>query len=36
MLLAGTDELGYLLGFGEQIEAFDDRLAEMRPTTAPA
>ena len=34
MLLAGTDELGYLLGFGEQIEAFDDRLAEMRPSTA--
>ncbi len=30
MLLAGTDELGYLLGFREQIEAFDDRLAEMR------
>ena len=36
MLLAGTDELGYLLGFGEQIEAFDDRLAEMRPSTARA
>ena len=34
MLLAGTDELGYLLGFREQIEAFDDRLAEMRPSTA--
>ena len=36
MLLAGTDELGYLLGFKEQIEAFDDRLAEVRPSTAPA
>ena len=36
MLLAGTDELGYLLGFNEQIEAFDDRLAGMRPSTLPA
>ena len=36
MLLAGTDELGYLLGFREQIEVFDDRLTELRPSTASA
>ena len=33
MLLAGTDELGYLLSFEEQIAAFDDQLAGLRPTT---
>ena len=35
MLLAGTDELGYLLSFEEQIAAFDDQLAGQRPTTLP-
>lgn len=35
MLLAGTDELGYLLSFEEQITAFDDRLAGLRPSTLP-
>jgi 3-isopropylmalate/(R)-2-methylmalate dehydratase small subunit len=33
MLLAGTDELGYLLSFEEEIAAFDDRLADLRPST---
>ncbi len=33
MLLAGTDELGYLRSFEERIVAFDDRLAEQRPST---
>jgi 3-isopropylmalate/(R)-2-methylmalate dehydratase small subunit len=36
MLLAGTDELGYLLSFDEQITAFDDRLAGQRPSTLPS
>jgi 3-isopropylmalate/(R)-2-methylmalate dehydratase small subunit len=35
MLLAGTDELGYLLAFDEQITAFDDQLAGLRPSTLP-
>jgi 3-isopropylmalate/(R)-2-methylmalate dehydratase small subunit len=36
MLLAGTDELGYLLSFEEQIAAFDDQLAGLRPSTLPS
>ncbi|MDQ2935049.1 MAG: 3-isopropylmalate dehydratase small subunit [Chloroflexota bacterium] len=35
MLLAGTDELGYLLSFDERISTFDDRLADLRPSTLP-
>jgi 3-isopropylmalate/(R)-2-methylmalate dehydratase small subunit len=36
MLLAGTDELGYLLSFEEQIAAFDEQLAAERPSTLPS
>ncbi len=33
MLLAGTDELGYLRSFEERIIAFDEELAGVRPST---
>jgi 3-isopropylmalate/(R)-2-methylmalate dehydratase small subunit len=36
MLLAGTDELGYLLSFEQQIAAFDEQLAGERPSTLPS
>ncbi|MEP6679942.1 MAG: 3-isopropylmalate dehydratase small subunit [Chloroflexota bacterium] len=35
MLLAGTDELGYLRSFEDRIVAFDEQLAGLRPTTLP-